>query len=59
MVLLGKQMIEFSIKSYSEHNFVLVEMYNHYTGSSTTFFHNKIEINSLADFLYETIGEKK
>lgn len=52
-------MIEFKIKSYDEHNFVLVEMYNHYTGSNTTFFHNKNEINGLADFIYNTIGEKK
>jgi hypothetical protein len=51
-------MIEFKIKSYREHNFVLVEVYNHQTGSNTTFFHNKSEINSLADFIYETIGEK-
>jgi hypothetical protein len=51
-------MIEFNIKSYSEHNFVLVEMYNHYIGSNTTFFHNKSEIKDLADFIYETIGEK-
>jgi hypothetical protein len=51
-------MIEFKIKSYREHNFVLVEVYNHQTGSNITFFHNKSEINSLADFIYETIGEK-
>ena len=58
-------MIEFNIKSYlvlrliSEHNFFLVEMYNHQTGTNTTFFHNKSELKGLADFIYETIGEKK
>jgi hypothetical protein len=52
-------MIEFKIKSYNEHNFVLVEMYNHQTGTNTTFFHNKSELRNLTDFLYETIGEKK
>jgi hypothetical protein len=52
-------MIEFKIKSYSEHNFVLVEMYNYQTGTNTTFFHNKSELKGLADFIYETIGEKK
>ncbi len=44
-------MIEFNIKSYSEHNFVRVEMYNHQTGSNITFFHNKSEIKGLADFM--------
>jgi|694.fasta_scaffold12919_34 hypothetical protein len=52
-------MIEFKIKSYSEQNFILVEMYNHYTGSNTTFFYNKSEIKGLADYIYKTIGEKK
>lgn len=52
-------MIEFKIKSYDEHNFVCVEMYNNYTGSSRTFFHNKNEIKGLTDFIYDTIGEKK
>jgi hypothetical protein len=52
-------MIEFKIKSYSEHNFVLVEMYNHQTRTNTTFFHNKSELVGLADFILETIGEKK
>ena len=51
-------MIEFKIKSYDEHNFVCVEMYNHYTGSNMTFFHNKSEINGLADFIYKTIEGK-
>jgi hypothetical protein len=46
-----KQVIEFNIKSYSEHNFVRVEMYNHQTGSNITFFHNKSEIKGLADFM--------
>jgi hypothetical protein len=50
-------MIEFKIKSYDEHNFVLVEMYNHYTGSSTTFFHNKSEIDGLADFISNYLEE--
>jgi hypothetical protein len=44
-------MIEFKIKSYSEHNFILVEMYNHQTRSNITFFHNKSEIKGLADFI--------
>jgi hypothetical protein len=52
-----KQVIEFNIKSYSEHNFVRVEMYNHQTGSNITFFHNKSEIKGLTDFIYQTIGE--
>ena len=52
-------MIEFKIKSYSEHNFVLVEIHNHKTGTNTTFFHNKNEISGLADFLYKAIGENK
>lgn len=52
-------MIEFKIKSYDEHNFVCVEMYNHYTGSNITFFYNKSEIRGLTDFIYETIVEKK
>jgi hypothetical protein len=52
-------MIEFKIKSYSEHNFVHVEMYNYQTGTNTTFFHNKSDLKGLADFIYETIGEKK
>jgi hypothetical protein len=55
----GKQMIEFKIKSYTEHNFVRVEIYNHQTGTNTTFFHNKSEIKGLTDFIYESIGEKK
>jgi hypothetical protein len=50
-------MIEFKIKSYDEHNFVFVEMYNHQTGTNTTFFHNKNELRGLADFILETIGE--
>jgi hypothetical protein len=45
-------MIEFKIKSYSEHNFVLVEMYNHQTGSNITFFHNKSELKGLTDFIH-------
>lgn len=44
-------MIEFKIKSYSEHNFVCVEIYNHQTENNTTFFHNKNEINGLAEFI--------
>jgi hypothetical protein len=52
------KMIEFKIKSYDEHNFVFVEMYNHQTGTNTTFFHNKSELKGLADFLYKTIGDK-
>jgi hypothetical protein len=52
-------MIEFKIKSYSEHNFVLVEIYNHQTRTNQTFFHNKSELKGLADFIYESIGEKK
>lgn len=44
-------MIEFKIKSYSEHNFVCVEIYNHQTGNNTTFFHNKSELKGLADFI--------
>jgi hypothetical protein len=51
-------MIEFKIKSYHEHNFVLVEMYNHQTGTNTTFFHNKNELRGLVDFMLETMGEK-
>ena len=53
------KMIEFNIKSYivlrltSEHNFVLVEIYNHQTGTNTTFFHNKSELRDLADFIYK------
>jgi len=52
-------MIELKIKSYTEHSFVLVEMYNHQTGTNQTFFYNKSELRNLADFIYETIGEKK
>jgi hypothetical protein len=44
-------MIEFKIKSYREHNFVLVEIYNYQTGTNTTFFHDKSEIKGLADFI--------
>jgi hypothetical protein len=58
-MIFGEEMIEFKIKSYREHNFVLVEIYNHKTGTNTTFFHNKSELRNLADFIYETIGEKK
>ena len=50
-------MIEFNIKSYSEHNFVLVEIYNHQTRTNTTFFHNKSEIDGLADFISNYLEE--
>ena len=51
-------MIEFNIKSYSEHNFVCVEIYNHQTGKNTTFFHNKSELKGLADFINKYLENK-
>jgi hypothetical protein len=51
-------MIEFKIKSYNEHNFVLVEIYNHQKRNNTTFFHDKSDLKGLADFIYKTIREE-
>lgn len=52
------KLIDIQIENWSNSN-MAVSIYNDRTNNCVTYICNKKELKGLADFIYQTIGEKK